>query len=75
VAWRRAPKFEAGQQGYFMLHKPSEDDAPTIKTQSRRKGSSKSPGGGLKEAYVVRDPNDFESFSEPGRIKSLIEPD
>ena len=56
VAWRRAPKFEAGQEGYFMLHEAS---------QARRKSSAAT-------TYTVKDQHDYQPYSEPGGIKSII---
>ncbi len=66
VAWRRAPKFQAGQEGYFMLHKEKRSVARTATDKSERSSSSA-------PAFTVRDPNDFQPYSEAGGMKSLIE--
>jgi hypothetical protein len=72
VAWRRAPKFEAGQQGYFMLHKEQRAAAES----SGRKGKQKSAtthAAADAQTYTVRDRQDFQLYSQTGGIKSLIE--
>lgn len=68
VAWRRAPKFEAGQQGYFMLHKAGALAGPRVSASKKAKSASD-------QTYAVRDAHDFQSYSESGGIKSLIETD
>jgi len=68
VAWRRAPKFEAGQQGYFMLHKACASGGP-------RRSASKNAKTAPDQTYAVHDAHDFQSYTEPGGIKSLIESD
>jgi len=65
VAWRRAPKFAAGEEGYFMLHQ----SAQAARGRGTRKSSEASPDS----SYTVRDPHDFQPYSEPGGIKSIIE--
>jgi hypothetical protein len=65
VAWRRAPKFEAGQQGFFILHK-TEDPEKSTSARSARASS-------FSQTYTVRDPVDFQSYTATGGIKSLIE--
>jgi hypothetical protein len=64
VAWRRSPKFEAGQQGYFALHKA---------TDPRAKSAAKSAGTRSPQSYTIRDAQDFQPFTEAGGIKSLVE--
>jgi len=64
VAWRRAPKFEAGQQGYFALHQANDlDEKPT----------DKSAGSGTSQIYTASDPRDFQPYTKAGGIKSLLE--
>lgn len=65
VAWRRAPKFEAGQQGFFILHKT---ETPEKSISARSAGAVSSS-----QTYTVRDPVDFQSYTVTGGIKSLIE--
>ena len=75
VRWYRAPKFQPGQQGHFMLHKT------TITTGSARK-STKSPKGATRaaaleeaegeEVYTALHPMDYQPYGETGGINSLL---
>jgi hypothetical protein len=67
VAWRHAPKFEAGQEGYFMLH------ASTKPVASRKAEAPSTSTRGV--IYTVRDAQDFQPYSESGGIKSIVEPE
>ena len=71
VAWRRAPKFEAGQEGYFVLHK--ENSSTARRPSASKKSASGSSATASVDTYVVRDPHDFQHYDETGGIKSLIE--
>ena len=62
VAWRRAPKLETGQQGLFLLHTA----AKSSRTRNSSKSASEAP------VYSVRDPHDFQPYSEAEGIKSVI---
>ncbi len=73
VAWRHAPKFEAGQQGYFVLHQDrSGAQRPSAASKKREQGSPSSANASAK-TYIVRDRHDFQRYNEMGGIKSLIE--
>jgi hypothetical protein len=63
VAWRRAPKFEAGQEGYFMLHESTE----AAGGRATKKGSE------APATFTVQDPHDYQPYTEAGGIKSIIE--
>ena len=63
VAWRRAPKFAAGQEGYFMLH----ESIKGAGGRATKKGSEASA------TYTVQDPHDYQPYTEAGGIKSIIE--
>jgi hypothetical protein len=65
VAWRRAPKFTAGQEGYFMLHESS---------RANRRAASKG-NKAADETFTVRDPRDYQPYSEAAAIKSIIDSD
>jgi len=66
VAWRRAPKFQAGQQGYFMLHKTAAAaGSPTNKKQSRANLAPTT-------AYTVSHTQDFQPYTAKA-IQPLIE--
>ena len=75
VAWRRAPKLEAGQQGYFMLHQATEANHAKSKTLSRKKGSPRSRTRPLTQTYIVRHPDDFTPYNQAEKIESLPKPD
>lgn len=62
VAWRRAPKFEAGQEGYFMLHSSS----PSGQAKKKRTGAADT-------TFTVRDRHDYQPYTEAGGIKSIID--
>jgi hypothetical protein len=73
VMWYAAPKFQPGQQGYFMLHKEA---AKTSKTKRDKKSVGKSAATAeaeTKEVYTALDPADFQPEHEPGGIKTIIE--
>jgi hypothetical protein len=78
VLWHRAPKFQPGQQGYFMLHK-SEGEEPAAKPKKKGAGKSSARAASITpkeasgEAYVALDPTDFQPFTEPGGVRSIID--
>jgi hypothetical protein len=67
VAWRRAPKFQAGQQGYFVLHK----DNPSLNKRAVTKANARA----ATQTYTVRDMHDFQPYAEAGGIRSIIDSD
>jgi len=77
VMWYHAPKFHPGQQGYFMLHKTEVSTTPTKgkkaggKSAARAASLTSKPTG--QDAYVALDPIDFQPFSEPGGVKTIID--
>lgn len=68
VMWHGTSKFEAGQQGYFMLHK-----AKATKPATKRATIKASRADTGSAAYVVRDSADFQPYDEPGGIRTLLE--
>jgi len=66
VAWRRAPKFQAGQQGYFMLHKTA---AAAGSTASKKQSSANRV---QTTTYTVSHTQDFQPYTAKA-IQSLIE--
>lgn len=70
VMWHGAPKFHPGQEGYFLLHKAEAEESPA---KGARKERRKARDAGTAESYVALDPGDFQPYSEPGGIKSIIE--
>jgi hypothetical protein len=64
VMWYRAPKFEAGQEGVFLLH---EDPQPaTFGIAADVLGSP------AEEVYMALDPADFQPTQELSKVKALI---
>jgi hypothetical protein len=64
VAWAKAPKFEPGQQGLFVLHRASEEGA------SSRRGGGKSKQG--PQSYVALHAHDFLPTHKTEQVRSLI---
>ena len=69
VRWYKAPKFEAGHQGYFMLHK-----TPIAKGTAPRaaKGKARKPEA-AEDVYTALHPLDFQPYSQPGGVRQIIE--
>jgi hypothetical protein len=61
VMWHDAPKFQPGQEGFFMLHKADEGAAGVRAALVEDKGD-----------YVAMYPGDFQPFDHPGGIKELL---
>ncbi len=79
VMWYGAPKFHPGQQGFFMLHKPKAEEPKARRgaKQSRRgrvaEGPAAIPEPGTTETYTALEATDFQPYSEPGGIKTIVE--
>jgi hypothetical protein len=77
VMWYHAPKFQPGQQGYFMLHKTDAETAPGGGKKKASKGAARAAAVGAEptgeKAYVALDPIDFQPFDEPGGVKTIID--
>jgi hypothetical protein len=74
VRWYRAPKFQAGQKGFFMLHDT------LVTTRARRAGGGKralAPGAPEGEAtervYTALSPMDFQPYHDPAGIRAILE--
>jgi hypothetical protein len=70
VMWHEAPKFEAGQQGYFTLHKP-ESMKSTTKGTGKQRGKARrtqadSSDSNTADYYLARDSADFQPYDERG---------
>ncbi len=76
VMWHEAPKFEAGQQGYFILHK-SESKKSATKSPTKQSGKARGAGadkaGKAAEYYLARDSADFQPYDERGGVRPLLE--
>jgi len=71
VRWYKAPKFQPGHQGFFMLRK---HQLPGSEPASRRKKASRSaataPGT---EVFTALHPADFQPYTQPGGVRRIIE--
>jgi hypothetical protein len=65
VAWSRAPKFQAGQEGYFMLHESTHAAGQAAKKRSADADA----------IFTVTGHDDYQPYSEAGGIKSIIDSD
>jgi len=76
VMWHEAPKFEAGQEGYFTLHK-AESKKPETKGAKKQRGKARGTAAEkaakTAEYYLARDPADFQPYDERGGVKLLLE--
>jgi hypothetical protein len=61
VAWVNAPKFEAGEQGIFILNKDTVSGAPTATV-----------GGYKADVYTCLRPGDWLPLTEEPRVRSLL---
>jgi hypothetical protein len=65
VMWHQAPKFQAGQEGFFMLHKPAKKElaaAAALAAPTEDTGD-----------YVAFHPADYQSFDQAEVIQDLLE--
>jgi hypothetical protein len=71
VRWYKAPKFQPGHQGFFMLRK---HQLPEAETASRRKKASKSAATASgAEVFTALHPADFQPYTQPGGVRRIIE--
>ena len=61
VMWHDAPKFHAGQEGFFVLHKADKEKVAAKAAPTQDAGE-----------YVALHPVDFQPYDEPGGIRNLI---
>lgn len=71
VQWYKAPKFQPGHQGFFMLRKnKGEGKTPATKgRRAARKAAAEAPA----EAYTALHPADFQPYTEPEGVRRIIE--
>jgi hypothetical protein len=65
VLWHRAPKFQAGQEGFFMLRRGGP------KEPANQKFAFAAAGGD--RAYTALHPADFQPFDHPGGVRAMID--
>ena len=73
VGWFKAPKFEAGQQGYFMLRKgvpapATPQEAPPV-TLDKGAGVAAEATPGV---YTALHPLDFQPYTQRARVRTAI---
>jgi hypothetical protein len=68
VQWYRAPKFEPGQEGVFLLH-----EKQTLPTAAA--GLAKNALADEEDIYVALDPADFQPSDRLPMVQSLIAAD
>jgi hypothetical protein len=77
VLWYHAPKFQPGQQGFFMLHKAEAKKSESKAARKAKKGivaaAIAAPETGAADTYVAPEAADFQPFTEPGGVKTIIE--
>jgi len=66
VIWHRAPKFQPGQEGFFMLHR----GGPKETAKGKWAFAPAADGDG---AYTALHPADFQPFDHPGGIRTMID--
>jgi hypothetical protein len=69
VRWYRAPKFEPGQQGVFILHKT---DAAAKPQKPRLRATLTPAEAETSEAYTCLAPEDFQPIQKSSEIKTLV---
>ncbi|HUL74917.1 MAG TPA: hypothetical protein VLT86_17525 [Vicinamibacterales bacterium] len=65
VLWHRAPKFQPGQQGFFLLHRADAGAGPRTKLAAAPAGE--------KAAFSALHPADFQPFDQPGGVRALVD--
>jgi hypothetical protein len=73
VMWYNAPKFHPGQQGHFMLTKAKPDKPTKTKKGGKKAAVAAATAATPTDTYVALDPLDFQPYSEPGGIKTIID--
>ncbi len=68
VRWYRAPKFEPGHQGFFMLRKHKGEDQPE---KGRRRAAKKAVAA--PSVFTALHPADFQPYTQPGGVRRIIE--
>ncbi|HEX8068351.1 MAG TPA: hypothetical protein VF546_00265 [Pyrinomonadaceae bacterium] len=69
IRWQQAPKFHAGQEGYFLLHRLEADKAPARRAPKGEGAAGARPRAAL---YTALDRADFQPAHEAGRLAALV---
>jgi hypothetical protein len=70
VRWYKAPKFTAGQQGFFALHKAKIKESERLDTRAR--ALTVAPADKEVEVYTALHPADFQPVAHEERIRGAI---
>lgn len=71
VRWYKAPKFEPGHQGFFMLRKHGTPTPPASK--GRRRAAKKKASTSTADHFTALHPSDFQPYTQPGGVRRIIE--
>src|ERR1041385_1871315 len=71
VRWYKAPKFEPGHQGFFMLRKHAASKTPASK--GRRRAAKKKASESTTDHFTALHPADFQPYTQPGGVRRIIE--
>ena len=72
VRWFKAPKFEVGQQGLFVLHKSEVEPAGRPKERSAGAGKAKAVKDKGTPVYTALHPQDFQPYTQQQRVSNAI---
>ncbi len=76
VMWHEVPKFQAGQQGYFILHKAESSKSKTTGARKQKRKARRAAAGeadrSTTESYLVLDSADFQPYDERGGIRTIL---
>ena len=72
VRWYKAPKFEPGHQGFFMLRKHTTTEPKEAPTKGRRRAAKKKAVT-TADHFTALHPADFQPYTQPGGVRRIIE--
>ena len=73
VQWYKAPKFRAGQQGFFMLHKEeTTESVPAGAAAGMSMVAATMAADDVEDAYTAMHQADFQPLDQPGGVRNLI---
>ncbi len=73
VRWYKAPKFQPGHQGFFMLrkHKLAGSKSASRRGKVSRLAAAAAPAAA--EVFTALHPADFQPYTQPGGVRRIIE--
>ena len=72
VRWYKAPKFEPGHQGFFMLRKHAAKEPPAAK-RSKKGSRTATAKAATANVFTALHPADFQPYSQPGGVRRILE--